>query len=58
MILSPSSRGRQYFDVDEKSPSFRRSVPNEQEWAYDYQIPLILKNPIKLSPAELAGGDK
>ena len=49
-------KGSEFYDVDETNRI--RAVPNEQEWAYDYQIPLILKNPIKLSPAELAGGDK
>jgi hypothetical protein len=24
----------------------KRSVPNDTEWAYDFEIPLILKNPI------------
>ena len=23
-----------------------RSVPNDQEWAFDFEIPLILNNPI------------
>ena len=44
------------YEVDEKN--LKRSVPNDQEWAYGYEIPLILKNPIKLSPAELAASDK
>ena len=31
--------------------NLKRSVPNEQEWAYEYEIPLVLKNPISLSSA-------
>ena len=30
----------------------KRSVPNETEWAYEYEIPLVLKNPISI-PAKL-----
>jgi hypothetical protein len=25
---------------------FKRSVPNDMEWAYDFEIPLVLNNPI------------
>ena len=25
---------------------FKRSVPNDLEWAYDFEIPLVLNNPI------------
>ena len=32
------------YSVDK--PGIKRSVPNEQEWAYDFEIPLILNNPI------------
>jgi type IV pilus assembly protein PilM len=49
-------KGSDLYEVDEKN--LKRSVPNDTEWAYDFQIPLILKNPIKLSPAELATSDK
>ncbi len=49
-------KGSELYEVDEKN--LKRSVPNESEWAYEFQIPLILKNPIKLSPAELAASDK
>jgi len=44
------------YEVDERNQT--RHAPNEAEWAYEFQIPLILKNPIKLSPAELATSDK
>ena len=27
-----------------------RSVPNDIEWAWDWSVPLILKNPISVSP--------
>jgi len=49
-------KGSDLYEVDEKN--LKRSVPNESEWAYDFQIPLILKTPIKLSAAELVTSDK
>ena len=30
----------------------KRSVPNDQEWAYDFEIPLVLKDPIVSAPTE------
>jgi len=44
------------YDVDEKD--MKRSVPNESEWAYEFEIPLVLKNPIKLSPTDLGTSEK
>jgi type IV pilus assembly protein PilM len=32
------------YTVDDEK--FKRSVPNETEWAFDFEIPLLLKNPI------------
>ena len=32
------------YTVDEEN--VKRSVPNETEWAFDFEIPLQLKNPI------------
>ena len=34
-------------DKDDKD-HFKRSVPNDQEWAFEFEIPLILNNPISL----------
>lgn len=34
------------YTVDDEG--FKRSVPNETEWAFDFEIPLHLKNPIAL----------
>ncbi len=34
------------YTVDEESG--KRSVPNDTEWAFEFEIPLILKNPIAL----------
>jgi Tfp pilus assembly protein PilN len=28
--------------------NLKRSVPNDQEWAYEFEIPLVLQNPISL----------
>jgi len=33
-----------YFTVDKNA--LKRSVPNDTEWAYDFEIPLTLKTPI------------
>ena len=40
------------YAVDKESPSFKRNVPNDAEWAFDYEIPLILKNPISLPTSQ------
>ena len=40
------------YTVDKEPPRFKRNVPNDSDWAYDFEIPLILKNPISL-PASL-----
>jgi len=40
-----------YYTVDEDPSRNVRMSPNDQDWAYDWTIPLILKNPI-VSPAE------
>ena len=37
-----------FYTVDKESPNYRRAVPNETEWAFDYEIPLVLNNPINL----------
>jgi type IV pilus assembly protein PilM len=34
-----------YSVIKEEQQGFRRSVPNELEWAYEFEIPLLLKNP-------------
>jgi hypothetical protein len=49
-------KGSDLYEVDEKD--MKRSVPNEAEWAYEFEIPLVLKDPVKLSPAELVTSDK
>ena len=36
------------YSVDKEPPRFKRNVPNDTHWAYDFEIPLILKNPISL----------
>ena len=28
---------------------FKRQVPNETEWAWEFEIPLVLKNPIAIA---------
>jgi type IV pilus assembly protein PilM len=34
-----------YSVIKEEQQGFRRSVPNDQEWAYEFEIPLLLKTP-------------
>jgi type IV pilus assembly protein PilM len=34
------------YTVDEEN--LKRSLPNDTEWAFDYEIPLVLKNPIAI----------
>jgi Tfp pilus assembly protein PilN len=34
------------YTVDEEN--LKRSLPNDVEWAFDYEIPLVLKNPIAI----------
>ena len=41
----------QLYTVDEGD--LKRSVPNDTEWAFDYEIPLVLKNPITIPAAAL-----
>jgi len=36
------------YTVDKGSKHFKRNLPNDNDWAYDFEIPLILKNPISL----------
>ncbi|MCE9609770.1 MAG: type IV pilus assembly protein PilM [Chthoniobacter sp.] len=36
------------YTVDKEPPRFKRNVPNDSDWAYEFEIPLILKNPITL----------
>ena len=36
------------YSVDKESKHFKRNLPNDNDWAYDFEIPLILKNPISL----------
>jgi type IV pilus assembly protein PilM len=38
------------YEVDEDN--MKRSVPNESEWAFEYEIPLKLKNPITIPPPQ------
>jgi type IV pilus assembly protein PilM len=38
----------QLYTVDKESPNFRRNVANDQDWAFDFEIPLVLKNPISI----------
>ncbi|MEI9894878.1 MAG: hypothetical protein WDN28_13580 [Chthoniobacter sp.] len=33
-----------YYTVDKDN--IGRSLPNDQDWAFDFSIPLILKNPL------------
>jgi outer membrane murein-binding lipoprotein Lpp len=40
------------YTVDKESPNYRRAVPNDTDWAFDYEIPLILKNPISLPASQ------
>jgi type IV pilus assembly protein PilM len=40
----------QLYTVDEEN--LKRSVPNDTEWGFDYEIPLVLKNPITLPPLQ------
>ena len=37
----------------ESKDGFKRSVPNESDWAFDFAIPLFLKDPIDLSKVNL-----
>ena len=40
-----------YVEVNDDLPQgqgFKRSVPNNEEWAYGFEIPLYLKTPISL----------
>ncbi|MEI8106462.1 MAG: type IV pilus assembly protein PilM [Verrucomicrobiota bacterium] len=36
------------YTVDKGSKHYKRNLPNDNDWAYDFEIPLILKNPISL----------
>jgi hypothetical protein len=36
------------YSVDKESKNYKRNLPNDNDWAYDFEIPLILKNPISL----------
>ncbi len=40
------------YTLDKENPRFKRNVPNETHWAYEFEIPLILKNPIALPAKE------
>ncbi len=44
-------KSEQFEVLKSEEDGFVRSVQNETEWAYEYAIPLVLKNPISL-PAE------
>ena len=37
-----------HYTLDQQPPRYKRSVPNDAELAFDFEFPLILKNPIKL----------
>ncbi len=37
------------YTVDQEPPRYKRSLPNDSELAFDFEFPLILKNPISLT---------
>jgi cell division ATPase FtsA len=39
-----------YQVIEDKPEDLKRSVPNETEWAFEYEIPLRLKDPIRIPP--------
>ena len=40
-----------YVATKEESKGFKRALPNDQDWAYPFEIPLFLKLPGQASPA-------
>ena len=36
------------YKVEKESKHFKRNLPNDNDWAYEFEIPLTLINPISL----------
>ena len=37
-----------FYTFDKGSKHYKRNLPNDNDWAYDFEIPLTLINPISL----------